>query len=82
MFNPILSISSIGYRDATNSMKTLFFSEKLQEFTDKDYERKYNENVYPIKVQSQSEVAYYTGKYRIYVSIKTNAYDYIILQER
>ncbi|XP_001654439.2 homeobox protein six1b isoform X1 [Aedes aegypti] len=57
-----LYLSQNGYRDPTTSMKTLFFSEKLQEFTDKDYERKYNENVYPIKVQSQSEVAYFTGK--------------------
>lgn len=70
MPNPISPTSSTGYRDVTSSMKTLFFSEKLQEFTDKDYERKYNENVYPIKVQSQSEVAYYTGQYKSLAQMK------------
>ncbi|XP_062559842.1 homeobox protein six1b [Armigeres subalbatus] len=60
--NQSLYLSQNGYRDATTSMKNLFFSEKLQEFTDKDYERKYNENAYPIKAHSQPEIAYYTGK--------------------
>lgn len=51
-----------GYRDTGNSIKTLFFSDKLQEFTDKEYERKCNENTYPIKVQTQSEGSYYLSK--------------------
>ncbi|KAL1376166.1 hypothetical protein pipiens_017052 [Culex pipiens pipiens] len=51
-----------GYRDTGNSIKTLFFSDKLQEFTDKEYERKCNENTYPIKVQTQSEGSYYLNK--------------------
>ncbi|XP_055626166.1 homeobox protein six1b [Toxorhynchites rutilus septentrionalis] len=51
-----------GYRDVGNQIKTLFFSDKLQEFTDKEYERKYNENVYSIKVQTQQGVDYYPNK--------------------
>lgn len=60
--NQNLYMSQNGYRDATNPIKTLFFSDKLQEFTEKDYERKYNQNIYPIKVQSQPDVSYYANK--------------------
>ncbi|XP_055532929.1 homeobox protein six1b [Wyeomyia smithii] len=61
-FGSNLYVAPNGYRDTGNAIKTLFFSDKLQEFTDKEYERKYNENVYPIKVQSQPDVAYYASK--------------------
>lgn len=54
--------SQTGYRDNGNSIKTLFFSDKLQEFTDKEYERKCNENPYPIKIQSQPESSFYSNK--------------------
>lgn len=60
--NQNLYMPQNGYRDAGNPIKTLFFSDKLQEFTDKEYERKYNENAYPIKVQSQPEGTYYASK--------------------
>ncbi|XP_058461851.1 homeobox protein six1b [Malaya genurostris] len=61
-FGTNLYIPQNSFRETGNAIKTLFFSDKLQEFTDKEYERKYSENVYHIKVQTQPDVGYYTGK--------------------
>ncbi|XP_053670544.1 protein sine oculis [Anopheles nili] len=69
-----LYMSQGVYRDNTNPIKTLFFSEKLQEFTDKEpfhQERKYHDTGYhtnpmkpgqPGQVQNPADVIYYANK--------------------
>ncbi|XP_049289782.1 homeobox protein SIX3 [Anopheles funestus] len=61
-----------AYRDNQNPIKTLFFSDKLQEFTDKEpyhQERKYHENNYTnhMKVGPQGQVQH-TGDIIYYAS--------------
>uniref|UniRef100_A0A182MQL6 Homeobox domain-containing protein n=1 Tax=Anopheles culicifacies TaxID=139723 RepID=A0A182MQL6_9DIPT len=61
-----------AYRDNQNPIKTLFFSEKLQEFTDKEpyhQERKFHENSYNHmkvgpqgQVQHPGDIIYYANK--------------------
>lgn len=57
--------SKTGFRDNTNtpsSIKTVYFSEKLQSFTfDKEYDKKSLDNDYNMKLNA--ELSYYEGTY-------------------
>uniref|UniRef100_A0A182N3U4 Homeobox domain-containing protein n=1 Tax=Anopheles dirus TaxID=7168 RepID=A0A182N3U4_9DIPT len=72
--NQAIYMSQGGYRDNQNPIKTLFFSEKLQEFTDKEayhqQDRKYHDTNYNQmklgpqgpQVQHTGEIIYYANK--------------------